>query len=188
MAVIAAALFFAPLYLQGLAANWEILLFVIGILLLLAEIFIIPGFGVAGILGIICIICGLAFSLVANNLFDFSFTGGNLMSAFGIVIVSMFASVILALVFGRNLFNSPLFQRVVLKDEQRASEGYISSATKLDLTGKTGFALTDLRPSGKILIDNVRYDALSEGEFIIKGTEVVVIKHETISIFVRKLV
>lgn len=188
VAIVSAALFFAPLYLQGLAANWEILLFVIGILLLLVEIFIIPGFGITGILGIICIICGLAFSLVANNFFDFSFTGGSLMSAFGIVIVSMIASIVLALVFGRNLFNSPLFQRVVLKDEQRASEGYISSVTKLDLTGKTGIALTDLRPSGKILIDNVRYDALSEGEFIIKGTEVVVIKHETISIFVRKLV
>ncbi|POY36472.1 serine protease [Solitalea longa] len=186
VAVIAALLFFAPLYLQGLAANWEILLFVIGILLLLAEIFIIPGFGIAGISGIILIICGLAFSLVANNMFDFSLSGGKLMNSFVIVIVSMIGSIILALIFGKNLFNSQLFQHAVLKDEQKASDGYVSSIPKLNLTGSIGIALTDLRPAGKILIDNERYDALSEGDFIIKGTKVVVIKHETISIFVRK--
>ncbi|MCO4294787.1 nodulation protein NfeD [Solitalea sp. MAHUQ-68] len=186
VAVVAALLFFAPLYLQGLAANWEILLFVVGILLLLAEILVIPGFGVAGILGIIFIICGLTFSLVANNRFDFSLSGGKLMSSFIIVIVSIIGSIILALVFGKNLFNSRLFQHAILKDEQKASEGYISSIQKINLTGQTGIALTDLRPAGKILIENDRYDALSDGEFIIKGTKVVVIKHETISIFVRK--
>ena len=74
----------------------------------------------------------------------------------------------------------------MLKDEQRASEGYISSISKIDLTGKTGVALTDLRPAGKILVDGIKYDALSDGEFIIKGTDILVIKHETISIFVRK--
>ncbi|UKJ05989.1 NfeD family protein [Solitalea lacus] len=186
VSVIAALLFFAPLYLEGLAANWEILLFVVGVLLLLAEIFIIPGFGIAGIAGIIFIICGLAFSLVANDMFDFRFTGEKLMSSFMIVIGSMFGSIILALIFGKNLFKSPLFQQAVLKDEQRATEGYVSSIPQVNLTGRTGIAATDLRPAGKIIIDNNRYDALSEGEFIVKGTKVVVIKHETISIFVRK--
>src|SRR5690606_23192498 len=64
VALVSAALFFAPLYLQGLADNWEILLFVIGVLLLAAEIFVIPGFGVAGILGIIFVLCGLSFSML----------------------------------------------------------------------------------------------------------------------------
>ena len=56
MDIIGALLYFAPLYLEGLAANWEIIIFVVGILLLAVEIFILPGFGVAGIGGIICIL------------------------------------------------------------------------------------------------------------------------------------
>jgi len=68
----AALLYFAPLYLEGLAANWEVIIFIAGIVLVLVEIFAIPGFGVAGISGIILLISGLALSLVDNVVFDFS--------------------------------------------------------------------------------------------------------------------
>ncbi len=71
-AITAAALYFAPLYIEGLAANWEILIFLAGLLLLALEIFVIPGFGVAGISGIILIISGLTLSLIDNTGFDFS--------------------------------------------------------------------------------------------------------------------
>ncbi|HOG06208.1 MAG TPA: nodulation protein NfeD, partial [Paludibacter sp.] len=71
VAVTAALLYFAPLYIEGLAANWEILVFVIGLILLAVEIFAIPGFGITGILGIIFIIAGLTLSLVNNVNFDF---------------------------------------------------------------------------------------------------------------------
>ena len=74
--LLAAILYFAPLYIDGLAANWEILVFIIGILLLAVEIFIIPGFGVAGISGIILIIGGLVMGLLNNDHFDFEGVSG----------------------------------------------------------------------------------------------------------------
>jgi membrane-bound serine protease (ClpP class) len=69
--LIAAILYFAPLYIDGLAANWEIIIFVIGIALIAAEVFIIPGFGVAGISGVILMVTGLTLSLLDNVVFDF---------------------------------------------------------------------------------------------------------------------
>src|SRR5690606_8046854 len=87
VALVCATLFFAPLYLQGLADHWEIAIFVLGVILIALEIFVIPGFGVAGISGIILILCGLAFSMVANDYFDFKLAQpGLLMNSFIIVI------------------------------------------------------------------------------------------------------
>ena len=62
-AIIAAILYFAPLYMDGLAENWEILLFILGVILIMLEIFVIPGFGIAGISGIILVVGGLTMSL-----------------------------------------------------------------------------------------------------------------------------
>jgi membrane-bound serine protease (ClpP class) len=65
-AVVAAILYFAPLYIDGLAASWEIILFAIGVILIILEIFVIPGFGVAGISGIGLVIFGLTMSMIDN--------------------------------------------------------------------------------------------------------------------------
>lgn len=70
-ALIAVVLYFAPLYLDGLAASWEILIFIAGIILMILELIVIPGFGVAGVLGIICMLAGLVLALVNNVDFDF---------------------------------------------------------------------------------------------------------------------
>ncbi|MEZ5013955.1 MAG: hypothetical protein R2794_06655 [Chitinophagales bacterium] len=72
IAIIAALLYFAPLYIEGLAANWDILLFVIGIVLLVLEIFVIPGFGIAGVSGILLTFSGLVLSMLRNSGLDFS--------------------------------------------------------------------------------------------------------------------
>lgn len=72
VSVIAAILYFAPLYLSGLAASWEILVFLLGIILLVLELLVIPGFGIAGILGLICFFGGLLLALLNNTDFDFS--------------------------------------------------------------------------------------------------------------------
>lgn len=71
VSIVSALLFFAPLYLEGLADNWEIVIFVLGVIFLILEIFLIPGFGIFGILGIIFMISGLALSLVTNVFFVF---------------------------------------------------------------------------------------------------------------------
>ncbi|WP_240904802.1 NfeD family protein [Sphingobacterium sp. SGR-19] len=188
VAIICGVLFFAPLYLQGLADHWEIAIFIVGVALLLLEIFVIPGFGIAGILGIICILCGLAFSMVDNNFFDFKLAKpGLLMESFLIVTGAMVLSIILMVIFGKNILRSSAFKRLVLQDEQKADVGYTSSPQKTNLLYKNGIARTVLRPAGKIEIDGVWYDAVALDGFIDVGEEIYVEKHENYSLFVRKL-
>ncbi|HPS11855.1 MAG TPA: nodulation protein NfeD, partial [Prolixibacteraceae bacterium] len=93
VAGVAAVAYFAPLYLEGLAENWEIVLFVVGLILLALELFVIPGFGITGVLGIICIVVGLTLSLLNNVKFNFDNVEGR--SVFVAVL-----TVTLSLVFG----------------------------------------------------------------------------------------
>ena len=74
-AVAGALLYFAPLYVEGLAANWELLLFILGIVLVMVEIFVTPGFGVPGIAGIAAIVVGLTFALMDTDLLRFVWRG-----------------------------------------------------------------------------------------------------------------
>jgi len=188
VAVIAGLLFFAPLYLEGLADNWEILLFIVGIALLILEIFVIPGFGIFGIAGIICMVVGLALSLVMNDFFDLSISGSErIVQSFLIVLGSIAGAIFLSVVFGGNLLRSKAFQRLVLQDEQLSTKGYQVTKPKVDVLGKTGFAKTDLRPSGKIEIDGEWYQAVSNDGFIENGTDIVVSKIENYNLVVRRL-
>src|SRR5690606_26508366 len=96
VSILAAVLFFAPLYLQGLAEIWEIALFFVGVILIILEILVIPGFGVPGIAGIICIIAGLTVSLVATDKFDFNISApGLLIHSMTLVIASCISAIIL---------------------------------------------------------------------------------------------
>lgn len=188
-ASIAATLFFAPLYMQGLADNWEIALFVIGILLIVVEIFVIPGFGIIGILGIIAMVCGLAFSMVANDWLDFNVSApGLLMQSFLLVIASLAGSIVLMVIFGKSMLQTRAFRRLVLQDEQRSVEGFTSSRHMVDLVGQQAITKTVLRPSGKIEIDGTWYDAVALDGYVDLGETVTVVKHENYNLFVRKLV
>ncbi|MBQ1409645.1 MAG: S49 family peptidase, partial [Bacteroidales bacterium] len=107
LALSAAALYFAPLYLDGLATYWEIIIFIVGLVLIAIEIFVIPGFGVAGVLGIICVVVGLAFSMVGNIGFDFSgLPSGTFANRLMIVLVAMAISLPLSILLGKKLFES----------------------------------------------------------------------------------
>lgn len=188
VALICSALFFAPLYLQGLADNWEIALFVLGVILMALEVFVIPGFGVAGVLGLTFMLCGLAFSMVDNDFLDFKFTKpGLLMNSFLIVIGAITLALTVMFIFGKNILRSSLFRRLVLQDEQTAESGYTSSQKKIDLIHKNGVARTVLRPAGKIEIDGVWYDAVALDGFVEAGEEIYVEKHENYNLFVRKI-
>lgn len=189
VSIIAALLFFAPLYLEGLADNWEIALFIVGVILVALEIFVIPGFGVAGILGIIFIISALTLSLVMNNFFDFTITASERLSgAFLLVMGAMIASIVLSVIFGRAVLKTSVFQRLVLQDEQRSQMGYSISRSKPELQDKDGIAYTDLRPSGKVEIEGKFYDAVALDGYISKGSKVYIEKQENYNLFVRKRV
>lgn len=187
VSIVAAILFFAPHYIQGLADNWEIALFVVGVLLIIVEIFVIPGFGLPGILGIISLICGLAFSMVANDYFNFSIGApGMLFQSFLLVIASIVVATILLVFFGKGILKTRAFRRLVLTDEQRSTEGYTSSIQNSSMVNQTGIAKTVLRPSGKVEIDGKWYDAVALDGFIDLGEEIYVEKHENYNLFVRK--
>jgi membrane-bound serine protease (ClpP class) len=189
-AVIAALLYFAPLYLEGLAANWEILLFIAGVGLIAVEIFALPGFGIAGVSGIVLVIAGLTLSLIGNIGFDFSPVNMNaFLKALFIVIISIFLSIIISFYVTRSLFTkNRLFGSLALETTQQSSEGYSVSETdyKVQL-GKQGEAFSVLRPAGKVLIEGQVFDATAISGFINKGDQVEVVKYETGQLFVKKI-
>jgi membrane-bound serine protease (ClpP class) len=189
IAILAAVAYFAPLYLEGLAANWEILVFVVGVILVALEIFVIPGFGVAGVLGVIAIFISLVLSLI-NNV-DFNFEGialNGLGTAVFTVVVGIFGGFALALYFGDKVFSaeSGLFRNMALKTVQNVNEGYVSvETTMFELKGKTGVAQTVLRPGGKVLIEGDVYDAVAENGFIDKDEKILVTKVEATQLYVE---
>jgi len=189
--IVAALLYFAPLYLEGMAENWELILFIVGIILIMVEVFAIPGFGVAGIAGIIAMITGLTLGLVDNVVFeDPEFTGeglGILLKSLSLVLVATLAGLIFSLWATRKLLTTTAFENLSLKSEQRTDEGFIGVETKQkDLVGEEGVAHTVLRPSGRVMIQEKLYDAMSEYGFIEKGEAIRVIRYETGQVYVVK--
>lgn len=178
--------YLVPYYLNGLAESWEIAAFVVGIALIALEVFVIPGFGVAGILGIICTVGSLIFMMLNNDMFNFDFVDSSeVVTASTVVFAGMFGSVLLLFVVGYRFTNSNMFKRVALEDTQKSDEGYTSSFYTEPLMDKEGTAFTILRPSGRIEIDGTIYDAYTRGEYIERGETVVVISQEGTSLKVR---
>lgn len=190
IAILAAVLYFAPLYLEGMADHWEILIFVVGVILVGVEIFVIPGFGVAGIAGIIFIFGGLVLSLINNVNFDFEgveITGVGV--AVATVVIGIFGGFIFALYLGNRLFtaSSGPFKNLSLNTVQNVADGYINVDTSfLLLKGKKGVAKTVLRPGGKVMIDFEIYDAVAENGFIDKDEKVVVTRVGTSQVYVER--
>jgi membrane-bound serine protease (ClpP class) len=189
LALIAAVAYFAPLYLEGLAENWEIILFVVGLLLIAAEVFIIPGFGVAGVLGIAFAFTGLTLSLIENVRFNFeNVDSSSVLVALLTVTLSLTAGFFLSLWLSQKLFSSKkgLFSNLALNSTQLKSDGFIGvNPAQLTMIGKTGIAYTVLRPSGKVEIDGEIWDAKSEEGFIERGEKILVVKQEAGQLYVE---
>jgi len=186
-AVTAALLYFAPLYLEGLANHWEILLFIAGLILLALEIFAIPGFGVTGFAGVLLITTGLTLSLVEHvgpGTLDYDFTG--LLKAAFLVIISMTLGILISIFLAKRLLESPSF-RFALNNRQLSSEGYtVAEKEYQSMIGKTGITQTQLRPAGKIIIDDNQYDAVSQVSYIEKNEQVKVTGYNNGQLIVRK--
>lgn len=189
MAAIAAAiLYFVPYYLNGLAANWEIIVFLVGIVLLLLEIFVIPGFGVAGISGIVLIIGALILVMLNNDVFDFTFVDGSeIVAAVTSTLVGLIAAIMMMFFGGVRLTQTKVFEKISLPDTQKRSEGYTSNFNQQSYLGMKGVTYTVLRPSGKILINDELKDAFTRGEFIDKDKKVEVVDESGTSLKVREI-
>ncbi len=174
VALIGAALFFAPHYLLGLVEVWEILLFAVGVMLILAEIFVIPGFGIAGVSGILLVLISLVVSLVGNVGFSFPPLPA-LTPAVVTVATTLVLLVMSAFALGRFLPKTERFNRLVLAPELSSATGYTAAETHTEYLGQIGRSLTPLRPSGTIEIGGNRVDVVTSGEFIAQGEQVKVV-------------
>lgn len=186
-ALVALILYLVPYYLTGLAENWEIIAFFVGLLLIALEIFVIPGFGVAGITGIGLTVISLILIMINNDAFNFDYVPGeNLFAAVLATLTGLLGGIILLFVGGSRIADSRFFKKVALTTTQDRAQGYTSSFFTDQMTGKTGIAHTVLRPGGKVLIEGKIYDAYTQGEYVNKGEGIEVIGEETTSLRVRK--
>ena len=183
-ALAGALLYFAPGYLGHLVSYWEILLFVAGLVLIAMEIFVIPGFGVCGVIGIIAVVVSLAFAMVDNiELFhwDGRLNLEPLLMPLGIVIISASAAIFGSVWLVKKLYDTRSFDHIALRQELKANEGFTGVVTGLEaLAGETVTVFTDLRPSGKVITKDGRiYEAtLKFGGFASKGESLKVLSAE----------
>jgi membrane-bound serine protease (ClpP class) len=183
VSIVAAVLYFSPLYIEGLAENWEILIFVVGLMLVGLEIFVIPGFGVTGICGVILMIAGFFLCLLDNIHLNFS---GVRTSDAGRAMLVVLSGIVLGslamLWLSDRIGKKGVLSRMALTADL---EGAVSSPALTDLIGADGIADTVLRPSGKVLVGGQLYDSVSESGFIEKGTAVRVTRFENAQIYVE---
>ena len=183
-AVIGALLYFAPAYLGHLATNWEIVLFVIGLLLVALEIFVIPGFGVAGISGIVLVVVSMALAMVDNDVLlnlDGSINLEPILRPIGIVIISSITAIFGSIWLVRRLFETRSFDHIALREEMLASDGFTGVQSGLEQYINTEVTvMTDLKPSGKVQTsDGQIYEGLMRcGGFASKGETLKVIDAE----------
>lgn len=180
--LVSLALFFWGHWIVQLAGWEELLLVAAGVILLGFELFVIPGFGIAGVAGIVALIAGLGMALVGAGA-----TGSVIISAFGRVAISMLIAIGAGLALLRVLPRLPFGRRLVLDTEMEAAQGYTSppDSDRL-LLGRTGTALSPLRPAGVADIDGVRVDVVSDGGFVASGTAIEVTRVEGNRIVVRE--
>ena len=185
------ALFFFGHFMTHLAGIEEVVLIAIGVVLLAVEVFVIPGFGVAGIAGLLVLALGLVLALVGLDL-RVSLATGELWLAALRVLASLGLT---AMAFAAFVYVAPrsrFGQWLVLKETVRgeASRRGIRGEPKLtdeELMGRHGVAASDLRPSGTARFGSERVDVVSEGNWVPKGTEIQVVEVRGNRVVVRPL-
>ncbi|WP_371932043.1 NfeD family protein [Mesobacillus subterraneus] len=167
-------LFFYGHMVAGLAGFETLILFALGVGLILLELFI-PG-GIAGAIGLLAIFA--SFFMASDNVVHMGIS----------LLIALTASIVLSIlmirVFGKKM---KFFRRIILTDSTSTEKGYVSNKNRLELIGVEGITLTPLRPSGTIVVEDERIDAVSEGGFIAKGKKVRIVKTEGSRIVVREM-
>ena len=165
--IISLSLFFGGHIIVGLA-GWEaIILFLVGFSLLLAEIFLIPGFGLAGISGIIAIL--ISIFLTFGNIIQAAYS---ILIALGFTIVGFFLLI-------RYIPATKTWRKFILFTKQEKESGYtVGIKNSKRLIGKEGIATTPLRPSGMVEVNGKKLNAITRGEYVDSNTKIKIISVE----------
>ena len=153
----------------------------VGILLLIAGLIfvgielVVPGFSVPGVSGIICLVIGVF--LLADSAME-----GAVITIAVLALLGILMAIVLWLLSHGKL-KSPL----ILDEEQKKTEGYLSSSDLNYLLGRKGVTVTDLHPTGVGQFDGVNFDVRSEGSYLSKGVKIEIIKVEGSKLFVRQM-
>jgi membrane-bound serine protease (ClpP class) len=167
------ALFFGSHFIIGLA-GWEVaLLLGLGVILLLVEALVLPGFGVAGILGALAILVSIFLSLVGRLP-----TSGDVVIALNVIGGSMLLVGFAGWQLIRRLPEDRRGRNLLHREELTRELGYVSSKARSELVGQEGVTLTDLRPAGTVQVASERIDAVSEGPWVAAGTPVRIVRAE----------
>lgn len=173
LSVMSLGLFFGSSFLLGLAGWEEVILLGVGLIAIGVEVFILPGFGVAGILGAIFLGAAVVLAMLGS-----APTGADMMGALAVLGVAVVISIAVIFAWLRHLPTSQRFKGLLLRSSVQRSEGYVSGEVRDDLIGITGVALTDLRPAGTAEINGERMDVVSEGDFVKAGATITVVRSE----------
>jgi len=179
----ALGLFMGSHWLVELAGLEELLLLAGGIALLLLEIFVIPGFGIAGVLGALAMLAALLLTLTGEGA-----SWQALLQAATQIALALVAAIAISLLLLRFLPRTAVGRKLVLQTGLDAASGFTSApASDHELLGQTGVATTPLRPAGMANIGGRRIDVVSRGEFIEPGTTVKVVNVEGNRIVVEQI-
>ncbi|MCX8035517.1 MAG: hypothetical protein N3D11_00405 [Candidatus Sumerlaeia bacterium] len=185
VALIALFLFFWANWYANLAHWLEILLFLSGVGLMIAELSI-PGFGVLGVSGLLCILASLFLAMFRFPPQGFGFTYDRIGPAVRNMAWALVLGVGALALIAEALRHSRLWQKISLGDEMEAKKGFAGVPDLSQLVGREGTVLTDLRPVGTVVVGGRRLDAVTQGEFLERGTPVKIIRIEGAQVVVEK--
>lgn len=174
ISIVAFGLFFGGNILSGNSQWTSLILFITGLILLVIE-GMVPGFGLPGISGIILVVIGI---ILAMN---------SLQSALMSLSVAIIITTVITVFLIKYGHKSPYLEKIVLSSQLKTERGYTSTGSKVEYLGKEGITVSELRPTGVVEIHGERMDALSEGSYIEKGSNIEVVRVEGSKIFVRRV-
>lgn len=183
--------FFAPSAMVGMAGWWEFVALGLGVLLVLVEVFVVPGLGVPGIIGAVLVFVGLLGTFTGGGGFQ---TQGELLTGVVVLLLSLATAGVIVFLFAKNLGRIPGFNRLILKslpvdgddDSPSFFEAMSPTMPRAKLAvGAVGQAVGVLRPAGRARFGDDLVDVVSVGPIIEGGTSVRVVQSTAFSIVVE---
>ncbi len=182
ISLVSLGLFFGSSVILGLAGWEEVLLLGLGLIAVAVEVFVIPGFGAAGVLGLLAIAASMVLAMMGGYP-----SSGDIAQALAVLGASLFITAAVVYAWLRHLPSSGRFSGLLLKGAGHREEGFTTAPSRPDLVGRDGTALTDLRPSGTARIGEERLDVVTEGEYVAQGSRVQVVRSDGYRHVVRKV-